>query len=310
MDSDLISLLPAFRMVATTGGFTAASGRLGITPSAVSQKIRQIEALVGARLFERTSRSVRLTEAGRLLLQDTDRAFLDIADALDRVRTVEKRPAGNLRINLSRLAAQVCILPRLAGFVRRYPDITLELATDDRLSDIVAGGFDAGIRFADTLELDMIARTIGPSLRRSVLASRSYLDGAGTPQHPDDLGSHQVIRYRFPGSQRLEPLTFEVDGQVLRLDPPPRLVFDDNHHFDLAVRSGLGIAQLYRATELPAIEASDLVELLTKFEPRPVQFQLYYPSRNQPEKLRAFIDWFCRWDRAGNITDPGADAHQ
>ncbi|MGB3335868.1 MAG: LysR family transcriptional regulator [Devosia sp.] len=294
MDSDLFSLLPAFRMVATTGGFTAASGRLGITPSAVSQKIRQIEALVGARLFERTSRSVRLTDAGRLLLQDTDRAFSDIAEALDRVRSVEKRPAGNLRINLSRLAAQICILPRLAGFVQHYPDIALELATDDRLSDIVAGGFDGGIRFADTLELDMIARRIGPPLRRSVLASRSYLDAAGTPQHPDDLGSHHVIRYRFPGSQRLEPLTFEVDGQVLRLDPPPRLVFDDNHHFDFAVRSGLGIAQLYRTTELPAIEAGELLELLTKFEPRPVQFQLYYPTRNQPEKLRAFIDWFCR----------------
>jgi DNA-binding transcriptional LysR family regulator len=294
MESELFSLLPAFRMVASAGGFTAASGRLGITPSAVSQKIRQIEALVGARLFERTSRSVRLTEAGRLLLQDTDRAFSDIADALDRVRTVEKRPAGNLRINLSRLAAQICILPRLAGFVRHYPDITLELATDDRLSDIVAGGFDAGIRFSDTLELDMIARTIGPPLRRTVLASRSYLDHAGTPQHPNDLTNHQVIRYRFPGSQRLEPLSFEIDGQIFRLDPPPRLVFDDNHHFDFAVRSGLGIAQLYRETELPAIEAGELVELLTDFAPRPVQFQLYYPTRNQPEKLRAFIDWFCR----------------
>ncbi|WP_084652790.1 LysR substrate-binding domain-containing protein [Mesorhizobium sp. WSM1293] len=293
MGPDFFSLLPAFRMVATTGGFTAASGRLGITPSAVSQKIRQIEALVGVRLFERTSRSVRLTEAGRLLLENTDRAFADIADALDRVRMVGKRPAGNLRINLSRLAAQVCILPRLAAFVRHYPDIKIELATDDRLSDIVAGGFDAGIRFQDTLEMDMIARSIGPPLRRSVLASRSYLEASGTPRHPNDLPGHDVIRYRFPGSQRLEPLTFNVNDQVVRLDPPPRLVFDDNHHFDFAVRSGLGIAQLYRATEIPAIEAGELVELLTEFEPGPVQFKLYYPTRNQPPKLRAFIEWFC-----------------
>lgn len=293
MGPDLFSLLPTFRMVATTGGFTAASGRLGLTPSAVSQKVRQIEALVGARLFERTSRSVRLTEAGNFLLQNTDRAFSDIADALDRVRTVGKRPAGNLRINLSRLAAQICILPRLAAFVRHYPDITVELATDDRLADIVAGGFDAGIRFQDTLEMDMIARAIGPPLRRSVLASRSYLDAAGIPRHPSDLGGHGVIRYRFPGSQRLEPLTFNVDGQVFRLDPPPRLVFDDNHHFDFAVRAGLGIAQLYRVTEIPAIEAGELVELLTQFEPPSLQFQLYYPTRDQPPKLRAFIEWFC-----------------
>ncbi|MDR6872980.1 DNA-binding transcriptional LysR family regulator [Bosea sp. BE125] len=293
MGPDLFSLLPAFRLVATTGGFTAASGRLGMTPSAVSQKIRQIEALVGARLFERTSRSVRLTEAGRLLLQDTDRAFGDIADALDRVRTVGKRPAGNLRINLSRLAAQLCILPRLAAFIRHYPDIAVELATDDRLTDIVAGGFDAGIRFADTLEMDMIARAIGPPLRRPVLASRSYLEAAGIPQHPNDLGHHQLIRYRFPGSQRLEPLTFNVDGQVLRLDPPPRLVFDDNQHFDFAVRAGLGIAQLFRAAENPATETHEPVEILTQFEPHPLQFRLYYPTRNQPPKLRAFIEWFC-----------------
>jgi DNA-binding transcriptional LysR family regulator len=293
MAPDLFSLLTAFRMVATTCGFTAASGRLGITPSAVSQKIRQIEAFIGVRLFERTSRSVRLTEAGQLLLQNTDRAFGDIADALDRVRAVGKRPAGNLRINLSRLAAQVCILPRLAAFIRHYPDITLELATDDRLTDIVAGGFDAGIRFPDALEMDMIARPIGPTLRRSILASPSYLEAAGIPQHPGDLAGHQIVRYRLPGSQRLEPLTFNVDGQVLRIDPPPRLVLDDNDHIALAVREGLGIAQRYSATEMPAIDSGDLVELLTQFEPIPHQFQLYYPSRGQPPKLQAFIESFC-----------------
>lgn len=293
MTPDLFSLLPTFRMVATTDGFTAASGRLGITPSAVSQKIRQLEGLVGVRLFERTSRSVRLTEAGQLLLRDTDRAFGDIADALDRAKAVGKRPAGNLRINLSRLAAQVCILPRLADFVRHYPDITLELATDDRLADIVAGGFDAGIRFPDVLELDMIARPIGPALRRSMLAAPSYLESAGVPRHPVDLMAHRIIRYRLPGSQRLEPLTFNVEGEVLRLEPPPRLVLDDNDHISLAVREGLGIAQRYTATEMPAIGSGHVVELLTRFEPAPNRFHLYYPSRGQPPKLQAFIEWFC-----------------
>ncbi|MGO4126923.1 LysR substrate-binding domain-containing protein [Inquilinus sp. YAF38] len=293
MESDIFPLLPAFRMVAATGGFTAASGRLGMTPSAVSQKIRQIEALIGARLFERTSRSVRLTEAGRLLLHDTDRAFSDITDALDRVRAVGKRPAGNLRINLSRLAAQACILPRLAGFVRHYPDITLELTTEDRLTDIVAQGFDAGIRFPGMLEMDMIARPIGPALRRPTLASPSYLQAAGIPQHPNDLAGHRVVRYRLPGSQRLQPLIFKVDGQVLRIDPPSRLVLDDNEHIALAIREGLGIAQRYMAADTIAVCSDDPVELLTQFEPDPHQFQLYYPSRGQPPKLQAFIEWFC-----------------
>lgn len=292
--TDLYSLLPAFRAVATSGGFTAASGRLGMTPSAVSQKIRQLEAHLGAKLFERTSRSVRLTEAGRLLLEDTEQSFGALADALDRVRAFGKGPAGELRINLSRLAAQFCVLPRLAGFVRQHPDISLELTTDDRLSDIVAGGFHAGIRMSDSLDMDMIARPIGPALRRTVMASPAYLDDRGVPEHPDDLGGHDVIRYRFPGSQRLQPLLFGVGGRTLAVNPAPKLVLDDNDHIALAVREGLGLAQRFRVTEDRALQAGDLLEVLATFEPAPSQFHLYYPSRGQPPKLKAFIDWFCR----------------
>jgi len=292
MSDELMSLLPAFRLVATTGGFTAASGRLGITPSAVSQKIRQLEALLGVRLFERTSRSVRLTEAGRLLFDSTEGAFRDISEAVDRVRSAGKEPAGTLRINLSRLAAKHCIEPRLLGFIRRYPDIVLELATDDRLTDIVAGGFDAGIRFADTLALDMIARPIGPKLRRVMLASPAYLEAFGAPKAPEELVHHHVIRYRFPGSQRLEPLTFAVNGDTLRLDLPPRLVLDDDDHIHLALQEGLGMAQRFVSDD-NAAAVDGLVEVLRDFRPPERQFQLYYPSRNQPPKLQAFIAWFC-----------------
>ncbi|WP_026059967.1 LysR family transcriptional regulator [Pseudaminobacter salicylatoxidans] len=292
MRVDHISLLPVFRMVATSGGFTAAAGPLGVTPSAVSQKIRQLEAMLGVRLFERTSRSVRLTEAGRLLLADTERPFEELAAAIDHARTIDQRPAGILRINLSRLAAEVCILPRLGNFVRRYPEITLELSTDDRLTNIVASGFDAGIRMSGTLEQDMIARRIGPPLRRAMLAAPSYLDRCGVPLHPRELDEHEVIRYRFPGSQRLEPLTFRIGDQVHRLDPTPRLILDDNGHIALAVREGLGLAQRYRVTEEAAIKSGEVVEVLSEFEPEPFQFHLYYPSRNQPPKLQVFIRWF------------------
>jgi DNA-binding transcriptional LysR family regulator len=292
MKTEYISLLPVFRMVAISGGFTAAAGPLGVTPSAVSQKVRQLEAMLGVRLFERTSRSVRLTEAGQLLLAGTERPFEELAAAVDHARTINRRPAGVLRITLSRLAAEVCILPRLGGFVRHYPEITLELSTDDRLTNIVAGGFDAGIRMSETLERDMIARRIGPPLRRAMLAAPSYLDRCGFPRHPGELNDHQVIRYRFPGSQRLEPLVFRIGDQIHRLDPPPRLVLDDNRHIALAVREGLGIAQRYRVTEEAAIESGDVIEVLSEFEPQPSQFHLYYPSRNQPPKLQAFIRWF------------------
>ena len=291
---DLLSLLPAFRTVAASGGFTAASGRLGMTPSAVSQKIRQLESHLGTRLFERTSRSVRLTEAGKLLLEDSEQAFSDLADALERVRAVDKRPAGELRINLSGLAAELCILPRLAGFVRHYPDIALELVTDDRLSDIVKGGWHAGIRMSEEVDMDMISRPIGPSLRRTVMASPAYLDMAGVPQHPADLSKHRVIRYRFPGSQRLEPLRFASEGRMLEMNPAPALVLNDNDQIGFAVRAGLGLAQRFHATAEPEVAAGETVEVLVPYEPPRRQFHLYYPSRGQPPKLQAFIDWFCR----------------
>jgi DNA-binding transcriptional LysR family regulator len=281
-------------MVATSGGFTAASGRLGMTPSAVSQKIRQLESHLGVRLFERTSRSVRLTEAGQMLLDGTERPFSDLGDALDHVRTAGKEPAGDLRINLSHLAAQVCILPRLAGFVRRYPDITLELISDDRLADIVAGGYHAGIRVFDSLEMDMIAKPIGPPMRRTVMASSAYLEEMGTPRHPGDLIAHRVIRYRFPGSQRLQPLIFNMNGRALQVSPAPSMVLNDNDHIVLAVREGLGLAQRFHAAGSSGVAAGPVVELLTDFEPPVSQFHLYYPSRGQPPKLQAFIDWFCR----------------
>lgn len=235
---------------------------------------------------------MRLTAAGQVLFEDTHRAFDEFDAVIDRVRTVNQRPAGNLRINLSRLAAEICILPRLAGFVREYPEIMLELSTDDRLADIVAGGFDAGIRMSETLELDMIARPIGPPLQRTMLASPAYLERKGAPEHPCDLDRHHVIRYRFPGSQRLAPLELRIDDQIHRLDPQARLVLDDNTHIASAVREGLGLAQRFRATEESAIKAGELIAVLFQFEPEPVQFNIYYPSRNQPAKLQAFIEWF------------------
>lgn len=293
MDPNILAALPAFRMVAQAGGFTAAAGRLGISVSAVSQSIRQLERRMGIRLFDRTSRSVRLTERGRLLLEAVEGPMGLLSGAIETTRQADGEPSGHLRITLSRLAAEVCVLPALADFVRRYPAIRLELSTDDRLTDIVGGGFDAGIRFRGALELDMISVPVGPPLRRSMLASRDYLARAGEPRAPEELSRHAVIRYRFPGSGRLEPLTFRRGEETIQLDPPAALVLDDNSHFALASRAGLGLAQRFRATEEAAIAAGELVSVLDGYEPEPQQFHIYFPSRDlQPAKLRAFIDWF------------------
>lgn len=293
MDTSILAALPVFRAVAQAGGFTAASGRLGISVSAVSQSIRQLELRMGIRLFDRTSRSVRLTERGRHLLEAIEGPIGLLSGAIDAIKEADGEPSGHLRITLSRLAAEICILPDLAAFVRRYPAIRLELSTDDRLTDIVSNGFDAGIRLRGALELDMISVPIGPPLRRSMLASKEYLARAGEPQTLEDLSQHAVIRYRFPGSGRLEPLTFRRGEATIQLDLAAALILDDNRHFALASRAGLGLAQRFRATEETLIESGELVSVLDAYEPEPQQFHIYFPSRDlQPAKLRAFIDWF------------------
>jgi len=293
MDPNILAALPVFRMVAKTGGFTAAAGRLGISVSAVSQSIRQLELRMGIRLFDRTSRSVRLTERGRLLLDAVEAPMGLLAGAIETIRQADGEPSGHLRITLSRLAAEICVLPRLADFVRRYPAIRLELSTDDRLTDIVSNGFDAGIRFRGALELDMISVPLGPPLRRSMLASPDYLARAGEPRSLEDLSRHAVIRYRFPGSGRLEPLSFRRGDEAIHLDPPAALILDDNSHFAVASRAGLGLAQRFRATEEAAITSGVLVSVLDAYEPEPQKFHIYFPSRDlQPAKLRAFVDWF------------------
>lgn len=293
MDTSILAALPVFRTVAQAGGFTAAAGRLGISVSAVSQSIRQLELRMGVRLFDRTSRSVRLTERGRQLLEAIEGPIGLLSGAVEAIKEADGEPSGHLRITLSRLAAEICILPRLADFVRRYPAIRLELSTDDRLTDIVSNGFDAGVRFRGALELDMISVPLGPPLRRSMLASKEYLARVGEPRTPEDLPGHAIIRYRFPGSRRLEPLTFRRGEETIQLDPPAALILDDNRHFALASSAGLGLAQRFRATEERLIESGELVSVLDAYEPEPQEFHIYFPSRDlQPAKLRAFIEWF------------------
>lgn len=266
---------------------------MGISVSAVSQAIRQLEHRLGVRLFDRTSRSVHLTERGQQLLAAIDGPLALLSGAIEAVSEADGEPSGHLRITLSRLAAEVCVLPTLAEFVRRYPAIRLELSTDDRLTDIVSGGFDAGIRMRGALELDMISVPIGPPLRRSILASPDYLARNGVPQTPEDLAGHALIRYRYPGSGRLEPMTLRRGDETILLDPPATLILDDNSHFALASRAGLGLAQRYRPTEEAALASGELVSVLDGYEPEPQHFHMYFPSRDlQPQKLRAFIDWF------------------
>lgn len=286
--------LSVFRTVARLGSFTRAADHLGVTASAVSQSVRGLEARLGVRLFNRTSRRVALSEAGREFLAQIDPSLDRIDIAMQRLRADQGQPSGLLRINLSRLVAGLYINPRLPEFLARYPQIQVELFTDDTLADVVAGGFDAGIRIGHKLAQDMVARPISGPLRRAIVATPEYLRRHGTPRTPADLAGHDCIRFRMPGSGRLEPWSFVDNGRELQMDVQGRLIYTDDRMAREAARDGLGLAQLFVETVKADLADGRLVRVLTEYAPALPGFYIYYPAReHMPPKLRAFVDFLC-----------------
>ena len=294
IQSRILAGLPVFRAVAVHDGFSAAAVRLGVTPSAVSQSIRTLEEHLGTRLFARTSRSLRLTEAGARFLAEIDGPLSLLSQAALDLRESEIQAEGPLRICLSRLALELRVMPSLVPFMLKHPAIRLEFCTDARPGDLVKGGFDAAISLREAPDGDMVALPIGPPLRRVLLASPEYLARHGAPSAPGDLIRHRVQRFRCPGSQRLEPLRFRQGDRLLELDPPPALVLDDIRDAGVVLCDGLVISQIYEGLLTGPIGDGRLVELLPEHEPAPEQFRIYYPSRiRQTARLQVFLDWFA-----------------
>lgn len=292
-ESRILAGLPVFRAVATLGSFSIAAGRLGVTPSAVSQAIRALEDQLGVQLIARTSRSMRLTEAGARLLAEIDAPLARLSEAMQGVRDPGGQVEGPLRIALSQLAAETCIRPKLPGFMDAYPAIRLELSCEDRPSDIVKGGYDARIDLRDAPDGDIVSIPVGPPLQRCLLASPDYLSRHGHPDQPEALMAHRLARYRFPGSARPEPLSFQRGAERLELDPPAALVLDDLAMMGAVLRSGRVIAQGFLPLEAEAVRNGELIELLTELRPPPLQFHISYPARmRMTGRFRAFLNWF------------------
>lgn len=195
--SEFEGLLP-FLAVVETGSFRAAAKALGLTPSAVSQSVSNLEARLGVPLLSRTTRSIGLTQAGEVMLQRCRPAMSEIADAFEGVREFGERPSGLLRLNAPRIAKTVVLDRVLAGFLDTYPEIEVEVFYDDGIADIVSDGFDAGLRLGQLVEPDMISRALTPASQMAVVASPDYLKRAGAPKTPDDLKDHQCINFRRP----------------------------------------------------------------------------------------------------------------
>lgn len=287
--------LNAFLAVARAGGFREGARASGSSASALSEAVRRLEAQLGVRLLNRTTRSVVPTEAGEGLLKRLGPALSEVEAALDVVNGFRDKPTGSLRLNVPVSAARL-VLPRIIpSFLAAYPDIRLEVITDDSFVDVVAAGCDAGIRYDDRLEQDMIAVPIGPRIQRfATAASPAYLDRQGRPQHPRELLGHACLRSRF-SSGVMTPWEFERDGNMLRVDPTGPLLVRAGGGTDLAVEAalaGTGIIYLFEDWLRPHLDSGGLEPVL---EPWWLPFSgpfLYYSGRHLvPAPLRAFIDF-------------------
>jgi DNA-binding transcriptional LysR family regulator len=287
-----------FAAVARAGGFREFSRVNGGSASGASEAVRRLEASVDIPLLHRTTRSVVPTEAGAALLQRLGPALTEIEAALDAVKSSRDKPAGTVRLNVPTVAARLILPQLLPPFLALHPDIRVDVTVDNQLVDLLAAGCDAGIRYQDTLEKDMIAVPIGPREQYFALAaSPTYLETHGRPRHPRVLLEHACLRVRFPGGP-IVPWEFEREGERVNVDPAGRLVADFNNAVDLLVTAaiaGTGIVYTFEDWLRPHFETGALQPLLERWWPRfPGPF-LYFPSRrHMPAAVRAFVDFVRR----------------
>lgn len=290
-----LSDLNAFLTVARAGGFREGARVSGASASGLSEAVRRLEAQLGVRLLNRTTRSVVPTDAGTGLLARLGPALTEVEAALDVVNGFRDRPAGTLRLNVPVSVARLVLPGIVPPFLAAYPDILLEVITEESFVDVVAAGCDAGIRYDDRLEQDMIAVPIGPRVQRfATAASPAYLARRGRPEHPRDLLGHACLAGRFAGGAT-PPWEFERDGEVVRVDPTGPLIVRAGGGTDLAIDAaiaGAGIVFLFEDWLRPHLRSGALEAVL---EPWWLRFSgpfLYYPGRRLvPAPLRAFVDF-------------------
>ena len=288
--------LNAFVAVARAGGFRGGARANGASASGLSEAVRRLEAQLGVRLLNRTTRSVAVTEAGQRLLDRLEPALTEMEASLDVVNSFRDRPAGTLRLNVPVSASRLVLPTIVPAFLAAYPDIRLEVVAEESFVDVLAAGCDAGIRYDERLEQDMIAVPIGPRIQRCApAAAPSYLDRRGRSAHPRDLLDHACLLGRFASGALTTPWEFERDGETVRVDPAGPLIVSAGGAIDLAVEAaiaGTGIIYLFEGWLRPYLDAGLLEPVLEPWWPQFSGPFLYYPGRRLvPAPLRAFIDF-------------------
>lgn len=285
---DELNDLAAFAAVAEEQSFTQAAARLGVSQSALSHRMRGLEQRLGVQLLARTTRSVSTTAAGAALLQELAPALERIEQSLMKVQRQQQRPAGRIRLVLSRTAAHLVLMPKLRAFVQAYPEIVLDITTSNDPVDLVAGEYDAGIQIGEFIQRDMIAVRVTGDMRLAVIGSAEYFESHPVPRTPRDLKDHACLGFRFrSGLYRWE---FEKGRRALTVQPQGPLVFDEPDMLIKAVEAGVGIGMAMEATVQERIASGVLVQVLRDWCPVFPGFFLYYPSRrHQPAALAALI---------------------
>lgn len=287
MPTDLSSL-STFALVAEERSFTRAAKRQGTSPSAVSHAMRALEEQLGVRLLARTTRSVSLTESGEQLLQRLRPALAEVAETLEDISGKRDKAAGRLRLLVPRLAIRSVLAPKLGEFHRAYPDITLDIVTDDSRIDIVAEGFDAGIHFGEYIQKDMIAQRVSSDHRPAIVGSPSYFKTHAKPKLPRDLLKHQCINFRH-GSTGLYRWEFEKGRKSLSVGVRGPLIVDDLALLTQAALEGVGLAFIAEQEVADQLASGKLVRVLQDWcQPYP-GFYLYYPSRRQQTATMAAL---------------------
>lgn len=292
MNGNHYAELTAFMAINEARSFRDAALRLGVTSSALSRTLRRLEDRLGVRLLNRTTRSVSPTEAGTLLYTKLVPAVASLANAVNDAAALRQEAAGTIRLNLPRLAAELILLPRLSQFHLRYPGIKLDLVVDDDLTDIVAKGFDAGIRIGNRLAQDMVAVRLTPAYRVCVAGSPDYFAEHGYPETPHDLPGHACINYRSASTGRLFSWPFDGPDGAMEVDVDGPIVVNDTGILRRAAIAGLGLTCLPEAALQQDIDNGHLIRVLEAWCKPFAGFYLYHPSRHQtPPALRALISF-------------------
>jgi len=290
MKRDDLYDLAAFAVVAEQGSFTRAAAELGMSQSALSHAMKALEERLGVRLLSRTTRSVSTTEAGETLLRSVRPALDEIASGVDAVGALGGKPSGTVRITATKHAVSSVVMPILPKFLASYPGIRVDLIIDDNLTDIVANRIDAGIRFGDIVEKDMIAIRIGPDIRMAVVGAPSYFADHPVPRTPRELSGHRCMNYRHVRSGGLYAWDFEDKGRPFQVRVDGPLMFNNADLIRDAALSGHGLAYVYNDEVAADIQAGRLKRILEKWCPTFPGYYLYHPSRRQmPPALAALI---------------------